>query len=655
VDESATLLSIVPELSTAIPPIESWSIEDGRPQWVTPITGLDPIVGPLIELLERAKSQEVDSIVHAQADLAKADLFVAQVVNLVRGLNERQLAWALMGVARWSTCIVSGDVRVTHSISPSLARRISSIAASVRDHDNKGVLLSAMSDAISARISAAIQIADLQPSRLVRRMVVSRLVWVVSHKTLDPSVDLPWVATMLGLPLDANVVQMVHQISHIAIETSRARTGTRKERPADALLSQLLRASVGDPLLNTSTGPAVIRALSHLVEPKHIKGRVDNPRLAVRYLDPDAIRTVSGAWSDLVSALTEWDVLSSTIRGMEPVERTNGGWRLDQEVISDAVRWSLRIPRARPQRAHAVVAVRMVELLAAGGGGLEVRLALQECWNKLRNDEGMFTWVAEHGVAVFSSAVQAIHFASFANRNLIGSDGLLPGLDDPIALPPGMRPSVGVALGTVVGGTDGHEFTIDGPALARAMGYCGGGRQARGSLDPLQIRRLSVGAMGLSGHGVACGRDAVLSALNHWGDPIHRYGDNSVVGGVSRDFTSYPVDAWAPDSDGTLLFISLGGSRGADVLEALWVDGHMLRDIQARDQDLADGGDGMLISESPSVEVDDPFDGESGTTEEPDDPFGFDDGAAVSGTEKLSQLNTNWGDIGFGDDEGTER
>ena len=147
----------------------------------------------------------------------------------------------------------------------------------------------------------------------------------------------------------------------------------------------------------------------------------------------------------------------------------------------------------------------------------------------------------------------------------------------------------------------------------------------------------------------------MLEALNRWGQTIHRYGDNSEVSGISRDFTSYPVDAWAPHDGGTILFLGLDQSRGRDLVEALWVDGHMLRDLQVRDQDLASGGEGMLESETPSLEVDDPFDEESERRVGGDDPFGFEPGSASAVQEKASAVHSDWGDIGFGDDGGTER
>ena len=154
-DTQATILSRVPELSMVEPPIESWPMDDGVAQWVTPVTGLDTITGPLIEVLERAKSAESDSFVHAQLDQANADLFVAQVRALIRGLNHKQLAWALLGIARCSSSIVSGDPRFTQNLSPSLVRRVNDLAQSIQSAQDRGELLLALSDALTARLSAA--------------------------------------------------------------------------------------------------------------------------------------------------------------------------------------------------------------------------------------------------------------------------------------------------------------------------------------------------------------------------------------------------------------------------------------------------------------------------------------------------------------------
>ena len=109
----------------------------------------------------------------------------------------------------------------------------------------------------------------------------------------------------------------------------------------------------------------------------------------------------------------------------------------------------------------------------------------------------------------------------------------------------------------------------------------------------------------------------------------------------------------APYDGGTVLF--LGFDQGTEVVEALWVDEHMLRDLQVRDQDLASGGDGMLESESPAVELDDPFEEESGDSTVDDDPFGFEPSASRHEKENVSAAPSDWGDIGFGDDDGTER
>ena len=200
------MLGVVPELSMAAPPVESWSVGDGRRQWVSPITGLDPMIGPLIEVLERAKSSDVDTFVHASADLAKADLFVAQFHNLVRELSDIQSVWAMMGLCRLTTSILHGEPRVSQVVSPSIARRIVGLSQAVQASENRGDLLSRMSDAISARVAAALHLAGKEASGLARRMIVSRMVWVVHHDHMDPVVDLPWVSTMLGLPLDAGVV-----------------------------------------------------------------------------------------------------------------------------------------------------------------------------------------------------------------------------------------------------------------------------------------------------------------------------------------------------------------------------------------------------------------------------------------------------------------
>ena len=187
----------------------------------------------------------------------------------------------------------------------------------------------------------------------------------------------------------------------------------------------------------------------------------------------------------------------------------------------------------------------------------------------------------------------------------------------------------------MVGGTDGDTAWIDGPAVSEAVHLAGRGAPSTVLFDPLQIRKAGAGEWGLVSNGVCCSRPAATSAWNDWGADVHRFSDGSEVGGLSRDFETYPVDGWAQITDGVALFVSLGPSRGAPVLEALSVDLAQLRDLQARDIQLTEGED-IIDDEEPMVEV---------TVE---DPFGV-EGAEEDESASV-ELGAQWTDIGFGDE-----
>ena len=390
--------------------------------------------------------------------------------------------------------------------------------------------------------------------------------------------------------------------------------------------------------MDADTGDDWVRLFPHLVEARALKGRVQEPRVAARFLEPNAVRTVSGAWGDLCRTLNEWDVLASLGALVQPVKRTETGWRLDENAIADAERWSMAIPRAEPRRSHAVVAVRFGDVISGGG---DARRLAQSRWETLVPEGVVSCWNADHGVAVFNRPQDALRFALEINETFIGPDGILRVDADAVPLTPGMRVPVGVAVGVVTGGSLGRSTTIGGQAVSDAIHLTGFGTFGSASNDPILIRRVSGGELGLQSAGVTLSRSALTSILNSWGKPVHRHGDGSLVAGVSEDIVSYPVDGWAAYGDGAVLFISVGRHRGAAIVEARAMGSHGLKDLFARDQQLQTGG---APEETVLLEVED---------EEDADPFGFE--GEVAPPEVKSPGLDAWTDIGFGDDEESGR
>ena len=418
----------------------------------------------------------------------------------------------------------------------------------------RGVVLCRISDSVSARVSAAVTLSGCAGGGLVRRMIANRLLWAVDHDRFDPLTDVPLAASVLGSPLDENVVRIVQSVVRCAVEVSTQRLSSRKVRPADLMVEHLLKGTVGDPLLNVGVGEMLVRLLPELIEPKTLKGKVAEHRQASRYLEHTAVRPLTGAWGELVRELSAWDVMASFVSGFVPVWRTEKGWALEREKLADAERWSLRIPRAEPDREHTVVAVWLGGLISVAGGHPEARNVVKQRWLGMVPEGAVHTWMADHGLVVFQNPAEAIRFGVGVNRTFLGADGLLVAGDVQIALQPGARVSVGIAKGSILGGTrDGHVM-IDGPAVSLALDLACREMPIHLKNDPLQIRRIGIGDLGMESSGVACARDVMTDAWNRWPGSLHRYGDGRDVAGIAEDFENYPVEGWGTVLDGVALF-----------------------------------------------------------------------------------------------------
>ncbi|MAY80208.1 MAG: hypothetical protein CL930_05405 [Deltaproteobacteria bacterium] len=659
-NSGSTVGSKVPELVSVAPMFEQWSVGDGRPQWVNPVTGLGHLASSIIEVVERARLGEVDPMVRAREDQARADNLVSGMIQVLTNLPTEGVVATVAGVCRLMHLILAGEATTLQQLDPAVARRGKALGGELDKLSDaaRGAVLCRVSDSVSARVSAAIALSGCAGDGLVRRMVANRLLWAVDHERFDPTTDVPLAASVLGSPLDENVVRTLQSVVGCAVDVSRERLNGRKVRPADLMVEHLLKDTVGDPLLNVGVGEVLVRLLPELIEPRALKGKVADHRQASRYLEHTAVRPLTGAWDELIKALSSWDVMGSFVSGFVPVWRTEKGWALEREKLTDSEQWSLRIPRAEPDREHTVVAVWLGGLIGAAGGHAEARTAVQQRWAGLIPEAAVHTWMADHGLVVFQNSADAIGFSLRVNRTFLGADGLLVANDIQIALQPGARVSVGVAKGSILGGFYDGVVRIDGPAVARALELAAGQMPSRVRNDPLQIRRINVGDLGLESSGVACARDVVTDAWNRWPGSLHRYGDGRDVAGVAEDFESYPVEGWGTVSEGVALFVSLGTSRGCDVLEVGWFDPHAFRDLIARDRQLRSGFE-TDHGEGPDLEIEDDesaFDTDIRDTELDtltEDPFASDQ--VFGGVSKEASIIEGWTDIGFGDDDKTGR
>lgn len=641
VSDEAGLFRVVPELSGHGLPLESWNVGTQGEQWVSPLTGILSMAGPLVEILEQAKTTDVASFVNASNEVVESDGLVSRLVVALDDARPDQAHRLVMGLARLTALLVNVG-RSPGGVEPAVGRRAGELATSVADMPamQRAALMAQMASAVSARMAAALSRSHHGGNPLAARLIANQLVWVLPHDAFDPATDMAFVSRIAGVEIDPSVVHMVSLIAGVAAKESKLRRGGRKERPADGLLDHLEHTAMGDPLLDPRTGPSVVRLLPHLVEARALKGTVSDHKLAARYLEPNAVRTVSGAWSALLEQLSTWDALAAAMEPIQFVSAAGGLFRLDGLVLDASARWSLRVPRADARMPHAVVACRFSGLMGQGGAQPGLRRAIHKRWTELLPKGSVHCELADHGIVAFQRASDAMRFGLRINADFIGADGMLNSGGDSVAVNPGSRVAVGVSHGQVVGGTDGVTAWLNGPAVSEAIHLAGRGTPKVVMHDPLSIRRIGVGTWGLMSNGVCCSRAAAASAWNDWGGGVHRYGDGSDVSGLSRDFETYPVDGWAVYSEGAVLFVSLGSTRGAPIVELLPVDGHAMKDLQARDIQLTESDD-ILGVEEPVLEMTD------------DDPFAFADEKSVEA--EVSSVRGQWTDIGFGDDDGSKR
>ena len=107
-NSEAMVSSRVPDLVSVTPLFEKWSVGDGRPQWVNPVTGLGQLVSPIIEVAERARLGEVDPMVRAREEQARADNLVSGLIQVLTNLPEAAVVSTVAGVCRLMHLILGG-------------------------------------------------------------------------------------------------------------------------------------------------------------------------------------------------------------------------------------------------------------------------------------------------------------------------------------------------------------------------------------------------------------------------------------------------------------------------------------------------------------------------------------------------------------------
>jgi hypothetical protein len=322
--------------------------------------------------------------------------------------------------------------------------------------------------------------------------------------------------------------------------------------------------------------------------------------VAKSFGDRTAIRALLAAWSELSQAVLRWDVLASICDRVLPIRFEGNRWVGPSGPLPQDARWAFGLPRASAasNEGH-VVAVRLGPLRlavseAARSKGIKGSSgAAWRCWSELTARAGalMDSVIADHGVAVFPSAAAAFSFARAARSRLGGGRELPLGpLQQPMSLPSGIIPPIGIASGEVLGGHDGETASFGGRAVAEAIFLAGNGRVDRIADDPFGVRRVGYGGAGLGNDGVAASRAflaALLSGVERAGTALHRAGETTRVAGVAADFTSWPVPAWWEIGEEVVMALPLEAGSAQGPVELAFLTRDTFTELARADADRA--------------------------------------------------------------------
>ncbi len=520
----------------------------------------DPLVRTLLELLCRAAP-------FGRARVDVPGLVLARVCSQVMACRSRELPGLSVSTVR--------DL-------DEMAGRISS-----RPPAERGALLSRLSFEISARAGAAFSLAGRSGLRVAgggvtRQLLSEPLLLCFPRGTLDQGRGLDELAELAGLPLPEGTADELVRACDVALKAHRERVDKQPLAIDLALISML--GTVTDPLtalLHPVRGPLLIGGLPELAPQKAYKKAGVGGAMLKGIRGRLGCRALASVWSDLLKRLLVWDLLSVVCARV-------------RDVPGKVLRDRFLQPRlAAPSRGF---------VAAVGLTPLRTHLATRsdwqtgvvtEAWAGICSDDAvaLSAGVADHGVAVLDSARAAALFA-FAALKAMGGPRQLPLVPtrEFAAIPPQVRPSVGLAVGPVTGGTDGERDLPAGPAVGEAIALSGSGPLDLDAGDSLDVRRAQVGASGLRSEGVVCSAaffEALLKEVRDSSAGLRVAGQGGAgVGDFCADFECYPVRAyWGVPSE---IVVAIALAEGAaPAVELRVMDVESLTDFHLADAELA--------------------------------------------------------------------
>ncbi|MEC8425434.1 MAG: hypothetical protein VX000_16730, partial [Myxococcota bacterium] len=334
------------------------------------------------------------------------------------------------------------------------------------------------------------------------------------------------VSGLMGAGIDGRLAGAAIKAAAAAIQASSLRAETGKATGVDRALAAHLPPG-NDPmraLMHPVAGPLLLGCLGSLVGVRDLKAAGLDGRTAKALLKPEAQRALSAAWGDLAGPLREWDLLSAIVDRVLPLWQQGGRWTSALGHHAGETWWPLLVPSGRSEQQAFIVAVRLTALRMAASDsasavrGLHAAGAVRRAWETFveEAEAPVQQLMADHGLAAFTSVDAAVRFALRAAAELSGPRDVHAGHERVrLAIPERVRVSVGVSLGRLHGGTDGHRTVLAGAAVARALSLAGAGDLYGIAADRSGLRCAVMGPFGLHSEGIVVDAAVSTDMLSH--------------------------------------------------------------------------------------------------------------------------------------------
>jgi len=613
------IIQLVPDVCVDAPPF--WSIEGEKgedvqhvvPVACTPALG-QPVTDAVAEALRQGvREGEREDFAGLSPEDWATDPLAAALARLVIEANlvSRQAsAIPFLEVSRLACGLLAGRApRGTGKGAAGLAIERQLSRMSELEPHRQGKILADVAWSLSARCGAAWGLASqldasLQPTRFYQAMMRSKLSFMLGPQQ-EGKPDTAMVMGALGLPGEPADVDIILDLTEKALLGIEKRIREGKASEADlnfnasttpsfsVPLSEQRRARIGAHVPGVAA--TYLQRLADFTSAKELVASGLSKDKAKQLLDPQIARSLAANLRDLLKALQLWDLFSCLQQSLQAADAIGVTWWKKGPFRH------VLVPRGDTGTTTTnVVAIRLTELrnaasqaAARNGEGL-CPAGAEAQWRRVVRR------AAERKAHCFETSTHAFFLLPTAHTAQDFSTHLLKALPSPLSLQlsplgpdldvsAGISLSIGIATGTIYGGTDGQRSTICGPAIDEALHMAGVGTPVSGDGDPAGIRHAQLTVGGLYSRGMVA-TPAFIEALREehrsLGRPFRAPGETPIAG-VHAPFEGYHVPAAQERADGSVcVLLPLHAQDDRTPVELLEMSSEEFQDFHQRDKGL---------------------------------------------------------------------